>query len=116
MPDMGSASDSRRGPICTQHRRLYAGRGLGMLAVNKRARALWPLCAVCAPPAAAGAPPSYAHMSLLGGPREPLPWSRHDPLTLLSGEKLLINQPKPWSQEAYVVPQRPGKNQVRYFD
>ncbi|MFL5389992.1 MAG: hypothetical protein ACJ79C_14780 [Myxococcales bacterium] len=55
-------------------------------------------------------------MSLLGGPREPLPWSRHDPLTLFSGENLTINKSKPWTQEAYVVPQRPGKNQVRYFD
>src|SRR3954453_9171888 len=103
MPDMGSASHSRRGPICTQHRRLYAGRGLGMLAVNKMARALSALCAVCALPAAAGAPPSCPHMSLCGGPGEASPWSRPEPLTLLAGENLTINKLEPYMQVAYVV-------------
>src|SRR3982751_6820805 len=116
MPDMGSASDSRRGPSARSIGWSYAGRGLAMLAVNKMARALSALCAVCALPAAAGAPPSYAHMSLLGGPREPLTWSRHDPLTLFSGENLTINKAKPWTEEASVAPPWPGKNQVRYFD
>src|SRR5256885_620662 len=83
--------------------------------MRRAAAALSALCALSALPARA-APPSFAHLSLLGGPRENLPWTRHDPLTLLSGEDKLVNKPKPWSQEAYVVPQRPGKNQVRYFD
>src|SRR5438067_6158117 len=84
--------------------------------MRRAAAALSALCALSALPARA-APPSFAHLSLLGGPREKLPWSRHDPLTLLSGEDLLVNKKdKPFTQEAYVVPQRPGKNQVRYFD
>ena len=84
--------------------------------MRRAAAALSALCALSALPARA-APPSFAHLSLLGGPRENLPWTRHDPLTLLSGEDLLINKKdKPFTQEAYVVPQRPGKNQVRYFD
>jgi len=69
--------------------------------MRRAAAALSALCALSALPARA-APPS---------------WTRHDPLTLLSGEDLLINKKdKPFTQEAYVVPQRPGKNQVRYFD
>jgi hypothetical protein len=87
-----------------------------MLAGKRIARALAALCAVGALPARAGAPPTYSRLSLLGGPREMLPWTRHDPLTLLSGEDLVSRKQKPWTQEAYVVPQRPGKNQVRYFD
>src|SRR5436305_15219288 len=84
--------------------------------MRRAAAALSALCALSALPARA-APPSFAHVSLLGGPRENLPWTRHDPLTLLSGEDLLVNKKdKPFTQEAYVVPQRPGKNQVRYFD
>src|SRR2546430_5193062 len=87
-----------------------------MVAVKRAAAALSALCALSAVPARA-APPSFARLSLLGGPRENLPWTRHDPLTLLSGEDLLVNKKdKPFTQEAYVVPQRPGKNQVRYFD
>src|SRR5256885_316326 len=84
--------------------------------MRRAAAALSALCALSALPARA-APPSFAHLSLLGGPREKLPWTRHDPLTLLSGEDILANKKdKPFTQEAYVVPQRPGKNQVRYFD
>src|SRR2546430_10732763 len=87
-----------------------------MIAVKRAAAALSALCALSAVPARA-APPSFARLSLLGGPRENLPWTRHDPLTLLSGEDLLVNKKdKPFTQEAYVVPQRPGKNPVRYFD
>src|SRR5436305_280851 len=40
-----------------------------------------------------------------------LPWAEHGRLSEVTGRS-----PVGWSQEAYVVPQRPGKNLVRYFD
>src|SRR5438046_9490832 len=45
------------------------------------------------------------------GPTLSLPWAEHGRLSQVSGRSRLG-----WSQEAYVVPQRPGKNLVRYFD
>jgi WD40 repeat protein len=40
-----------------------------------------------------------------------LPWAEHGRLSEVTGRS-----PTGFTQEAYVVPQRPGKNQVRYFD
>ena len=71
------------------------------------------VCAVIAP--AASAAPNGPRLSLFG-PREELPWHRHDALWDLTGKEWTWNKPKPFTQEAYVIPQRPGKNQVRYFD
>src|SRR5262249_43711236 len=86
-------------------------------------KGLWPrlvaVCAVLAPVAQPG--PGRRHLSLFG-PREDLPWHRHDALWQLTGSEFTWNKPKPrkdekpLSQEAYVTPQRPGKNLVRYFD
>ena len=45
------------------------------------------------------------------GPTLSLPWAEHGRLSQLTG-----HAPVGWSQEAYVVPQRPGKNLVRYFE
>src|SRR5258708_35184008 len=45
------------------------------------------------------------------GPTLSLPWTEHGELTRLTGRS-----PLGFSQEAYVTPQRPGKNLVRYFD
>src|SRR5262245_6599064 len=86
-------------------------------------KGLWPrLVAACAVLAhAAQAAPGPRHLSLVG-PREELPWHRHDALWQLTGSELTWNKQKPFrdekplSQEAYVIPQRPGKNLVRYFD
>ena len=45
------------------------------------------------------------------GPTLTLPWAEHGRLTQVTGRASLG-----FTQEAYVVPQRPGKNLVRYFD
>src|SRR5438309_4361623 len=45
------------------------------------------------------------------GPTLSLPWAEHGRLSQLTGRA-----PVGWAQEAYVVPQRPGRNLVRYFD
>src|SRR3954469_1801910 len=52
-----------------------------------------------------------AHVQLQPGPTLSLPWAEHGRLSQVTGRA-----PTGWSTEAYVVPQRPGKNQVRYFD
>src|SRR5713101_5477113 len=52
-----------------------------------------------------------AHALLPAGPRLSLPWAEHGRLSQVTG-----SAPVGWSQEAYVVPRRPGKNLVRYFD
>ena len=49
--------------------------------------------------------------TLPGGPTLSLPWAEHGRLSEVTGRA-----PIGWSQEAYVVPQRPGKNLVRYFE
>ena len=71
------------------------------------------VCAVIAP--AVRAAPNGPRLTLFG-PRENLPWHQHDALWELTGKEWTSKKPKPWTQEAYVIPQRPGKNQVRYFD
>ena len=48
---------------------------------------------------------------LMPQPSLSLPWAEHGRLSQVSGRA-----PIGWSQEAYVIPQRPGKNLVRYFD
>ncbi len=58
---------------------------------------------------ALGAPTAAGH--LLPGPTLNLPWAEHGRLSEVTG-----HAPIGWTQEAYVVPQRPGKNLVRYFD
>jgi len=45
------------------------------------------------------------------GPTLSLPWAEHGRLSQVTGRA-----PLGFTQEAYVVPQRPGKNLVRYFD
>ena len=45
------------------------------------------------------------------GPTLSLPWAEHGRLSQVTGRA-----PLGWSQEAYVIPQRPGKNLVRYFE
>jgi hypothetical protein len=45
------------------------------------------------------------------GPTLQLPWAEHGRLSQLTGRA-----PLGFTQEAYVIPQRPGKNLVRYFD
>ncbi|HEX4384605.1 MAG TPA: hypothetical protein VH083_16700 [Myxococcales bacterium] len=45
------------------------------------------------------------------GPTLNLPWAEHGRLSEVSGRA-----PIGWNQEAYIVPQRPGRNLVRYFD
>jgi hypothetical protein len=52
-----------------------------------------------------------APVQLQPGPTLSLPWAEHGRLSEVSGRA-----PIGWTQEAYVVPQRPGKNLVRYFD
>src|SRR3954465_10887061 len=52
-----------------------------------------------------------APFTLPPGPTLHLPWAEHGRLSEVSGRS-----PTGFRQEAYVVPQRPGKNQVRYFD
>jgi hypothetical protein len=52
----------------------------------------------------------------LFGPTENLPWHAHDSLWKLTGQDYTLGKPAPWQQEAYVVPIRPGRNLVRYFD
>ncbi len=74
---------------------------------------LFAVCAVIAP--AARAAPVGPRLSLFS-PREDLPWHRHDALWQLTGKEWTWDKEKPLTQEAYVIPQRPGKNQVRYFD
>jgi len=71
------------------------------------------VCAVVAP--AVRAAPGGPRLSLFG-PHEDLPWHRHDALWQLTGKEWTSKKEKPLTQEAYVVPSRPGKNQVRYFD
>jgi len=68
------------------------------------------LCAalLCAGPAWAL---GNAAVMLPPGPTLSLPWAEHGRLSQVSGRA-----PVGWSTEAYVVPQRPGKNLVRYFD
>ena len=53
-----------------------------------------------------------AMASLAPGPTLSLPWAEHGELTRLTGRAPLGG----YGQEAYVVPQRPGKNLVRYFE
>ena len=55
-------------------------------------------------PSARSAPGSFG---LENGPRLSLPWAEHGYLSQYSGDT--------YKQEAYVIPQRPGQNQVRYF-
>src|SRR5882762_2552891 len=52
-----------------------------------------------------------APVRLQPGPTLSLPWAEHGRLSQVTGRA-----PLGWSQEAYVVPQRPGKNLVRYFE
>jgi len=52
-----------------------------------------------------------ANVTLQPGPTLSLPWAEHGRLSQVSGRA-----PLGWSTEAYVVPQRPGKNSVRYFE
>lgn len=64
------------------------------------------LLCFCSTAALAGSIP----FQLGPGPRLSLPWAEHGRLTqVTSGQQ-------GWSQEAYVVPRRPGRNLVRYFD
>jgi WD40-like Beta Propeller Repeat len=44
------------------------------------------------------------------GPTLNLPWAEHGRLSEVTGRS-----PLGWNQDAYVVPQRPGRNLVRYF-
>src|SRR5436853_5381958 len=76
------------------------------------------VCALAAPAlhAQTAAPVRLPTQLSLYGPREDLPWHRHDALWQLTGKEWTWNKEKPLTQEAYVIPQRPGKNQVRYFD
>src|SRR5437773_5132648 len=60
---------------------------------------------LCAGPLFAGP------LTLQPGPTLSLPWAEHGRLSQVSGRA-----PVGWNTEAYVVPQRPGKNLVRYFD
>src|SRR5881392_2905210 len=48
---------------------------------------------------------------LLPQPTLSLPWAEHGRLSELTGRA-----PIGWTQEGYVIPQRPGKNLVRYFE
>src|SRR5438445_2965457 len=76
------------------------------------------VCALAAPAVVAqSAPAAPARTKLsLYGPREDRPWHRHDALWNLTGREYTSKKQKPWEQEAYVIPARPGKNVVRYFD
>src|SRR6059058_1771719 len=62
---------------------------------------------ISAPVFALGVAPAH----LQPGPTLSLPWAEHGRLSQVTGRA-----PISWSQEAYVIPQRPGKNLVRYFD
>ena len=64
--------------------------------------------------AAGETPGSARHDFMLDGPRLDLPWSERG-LFSLSGLSS-PQAPDAFAQDVYVVPQRPGKNQVRYFD
>ncbi|HZX94147.1 MAG TPA: hypothetical protein VFE90_06495 [Myxococcales bacterium] len=64
---------------------------------------------VCAP--AFGAAPVAPVMILPPSPTLHLPWAEHGRLSEVTGRS-----PTGFTAEAYVVPQRPGKNAVRYFD
>ena len=79
------------------------------------------LCALlsgilAAPPALAGVgagPDPLARRFLLhAGPTLSLPWAEHGQLSRYSGSAYRDNA---YPGEAYVVPRRPGQNQVRYF-
>src|SRR5437868_13602750 len=76
------------------------------------------VCALAAPAlhAQTAAPVRLPMQLSLYGPREDLPWHRHDALWNLTGREYTSKKQKPWEQEAYVIPARPGKNVVRYFD
>jgi len=54
---------------------------------------------------------ALAPARLQPGPTLQLPWAEHGRLSQVTGRS-----PLGFTQEAYVIPQRPGKNQVRYFD
>jgi hypothetical protein len=64
--------------------------------------------AVASPASAAGSAPVS---TIPFGPTLSLPWAEHGRLSEVTGRA-----PIGWGQEAYIVPQRPGKNLVRYFD
>jgi hypothetical protein len=71
-----------------------------------------PLVAILA--AAAGSGSSVLSTSQIILPPSPtlsLPWTEHGRLSELTGRSAVG-----WAQEAYVVPQRPGRNLVRYFE
>src|SRR2546421_5688855 len=74
---------------------------------------LFAVCAVAAP--AVHAAPAGPRSSP-PAPTEALPGHRHDALWQLTGKEWTWTKEKPLTQEAYVIPQRPGKTQVRYFD
>jgi hypothetical protein len=67
------------------------------------------LCLLLASSALAA--PAGAAPTILPGPTLSLPWAEHGRLSEVTGDAGWG-----WAQEAYVVPQRPGKNLVRYFD
>src|SRR3954466_13462156 len=52
-----------------------------------------------------------ANVQLQPGPTLSLPWAEHGRLSQVTGRSSVG-----WSTEAYVIPQRPGRNQVRYFE
>ncbi len=54
------------------------------------------------------------HDFLLDGPRLDLPWNERGAFSL--GGLASPQAPDAFAQDVYVVPQKPGKNQVRYFD
>ena len=69
---------------------------------------LLPFFALLASPAFAL---DVASVRLQPGPTLSLPWAEHGRLSQVTGRT-----GTGWATEAYVVPQRPGKNQVRYFE
>jgi hypothetical protein len=66
------------------------------------------VCALFASPAFAL---GVAPVMLPRGPTLSLPWAEHGRLSQVTGRA-----PSGFGQEAYVIPRRPGKNLVRYFD
>ena len=68
---------------------------------------LLPLALLATPAFGLGVTP----VRLQPGPTLSLPWAEHGRLSQVTGRA-----PLGWSQEAYVIPQRPGKNLVRYFE
>jgi hypothetical protein len=63
------------------------------------------------------APVQSSPIFLPQGPTLALPWAEHGRLSEVSGGTPLgWHRDNGFSQEAYVVPQRPGHNLVRYFD